>query len=152
MSKSERRRIADSAMAALDGEIAVRRAELAALERARDTLARSNHCDLDSPLCAGVVHSAVCRACGFVARRCLAHGAARSVADVLRRHDHDEHGPGWATSAATDNARGVLPDRAAVSVGGVSPPLTPHGERGPDPTESAEPIETAEHRPPSERG
>lgn len=153
MTKSERRRITTTALAALDGEIGVRRAELAALERARDTLARSGRCDLDSPLCAGLVHVALCRACGFVARRCLAHGAARSAADVLRRHDYDEHGPGWADSAATGDAERVSGGSEALPVGGVSPPLAVDGgERGADPLEPAEPIETAKPGPQSERG
>jgi hypothetical protein len=150
MTKSDRRRITVTALAALDGEIGVRRAELAALERARDTLARGDRCDLDSSLCAGLVHTALCRVCGHVVRRCLAHGAARSATTALRYHDNEEHGPGWSASAETLDTGGVLPDGEAVSLGCLPPPPTPDRERGPDPAQPPEPIEAAEPRPEGE--
>lgn len=152
MANRDRRRTADAALVALDGEIAVRWAELAALQRARDTIARSDRCDIDSPLCAGLLHTALCRACGHVVRRCLAHGAARSATADLRAHEREAHGAGWANAAATEDTGGVFGGGPAVPLGCLSTPPTPDGGGGPAPAESAEPLETAEPRPKGERG
>jgi hypothetical protein len=123
----ERRDVRSAALRALDAEIEVQRRELAIAERARDTLARrdqeaAGRCDAatDRSPCSGAIRSVWCRACGFIARRCEAHGAGRAAAAVLRHHEHQEHGAAWSTSADDE---GRLPAGGeALPVGGLSSP------------------------------
>jgi hypothetical protein len=148
----ERRQIRDAALAALDAEIALRRSELACLERARDTIERGDvRCDgvgARGRACSALVHTALCRVCGFVARRCSAHGG-RGAASALLRHHEQEHGVGWPDSAATDDSSGVLSGGEALPVGFVSPPSSRHGEWLEPAVEPSERSETPESRRPS---
>jgi hypothetical protein len=122
----ERRDVRSAALRALDAEIEVQRRELAIAERARDTLARrdqeaARRCDAatDRSPCSGAIGSVWCRACGFIARRCDAHGSRRAAAAVLRHHEHQEHGAGW--SATADDEGGVPEGSEALPVGGLPP-------------------------------
>lgn len=129
----KRRSVAHTALAAIEDEIAVRRRELAVLERARDTIARgvaeaAGRCGAwtqRSP-CAGTIHSVWCRGCGFTTWRCDAHGSRRAAAAVLRHHEHEAHGAGWATTAEDEG--GVPGGGEAVPLGGVSPPSAARGD------------------------
>jgi hypothetical protein len=128
----ERRDVRSAALRALDAELEVLRRELAIVERARDTLARrdaeaAGRCDAatERSPCSGTISSVWCRACGFIARRCEAHGARRAAATVLRHHEHQEHGAAWATSADDE---GRLPAGGeALPVGGL--PSSPAARR-----------------------
>lgn len=85
------RAVAAVALAELDVEIDVRRAELEVLERCRAVLGRARDvdtCDLatdDSP-CSGPIWARWCRACITVVRRCLAHGGLDAAAGALAAH------------------------------------------------------------------
>lgn len=136
MRDDDRRSIAAAALRSIDVELEVRRAELAALERARDLLERAaldypEQCDEwrpDSP-CAGPIAYRWCRACGQTFRRCDQHGGLRAASHSASLH-RQEHGEGWGRAeSATDERR--LRERAeALSVGVVPPPPAPRGDAG----------------------
>lgn len=94
MSRDLRQRHAAAAIASIDLVIADQRGRLAALERARDDLARivagdaADRCELasDAEPCAGLVHARWCDRCARLVRRCEAHGGARATARALAAH------------------------------------------------------------------
>ena len=106
-----RRSTKNAALRAVRDEIEFRRTELAALERVEDILARGaaldhHRCDRSAPdsPCDGEIAARWCRCCGaFVARRCEAHGGARSAAYALGEHLR-EHGGEYARPRAADDA------------------------------------------------
>lgn len=141
----DRRRVTESALAGLDAEIGLRRAELAILERARDTLARSDGCDCADAACTPTIHTALCRVCGFVARRCSSHGGQRAANAILRYHDHERHGAAWHGAAQTGDAGAMLRGGEALSMGRVPTPSPLDGDgdgapanEPPDPHASSE--------------
>lgn len=112
MTDDRRRYITAEALRSIDVEIEVRRAELAAIERARDVLERSqserpDQCTewrLDSP-CYGLIHARWCRACGETWRRCESHGGIRAATHDASIH-RGTHGDGWGVAeSATDSIR-----------------------------------------------
>ena len=132
----DRKRTAHAALRGIDAEIAVRRAELAALDKARDVIARgaeetAGRCDVgtERSACGGAVHAAWCRACGHVARCCATHGAQRAATARLRHHEHQEHGGEWSRGAETQDTGAVLGGGEAMPVGGVPPSPADHGHR-----------------------
>lgn len=81
------------ALREIDVDIAVRRDELALLERCREVLVRAKNtktCDL-TPTCDGTIWSRWCRACGAVIRRCRAHGGLEAATSAFTAHSI-EHG------------------------------------------------------------
>ena len=70
---------------AIEAEIRIRLVELAALERALETVQRAGApgCDRGADgaagPCGGLTHTAFCRGCGHVERRCDLHGGRKSV-------------------------------------------------------------------------
>jgi hypothetical protein len=121
----DRQATAAQALEALDGAIEIARADLAALERARDTIARraqcgDDRCDAEQPdsPCDGELYDRFCALCGFVVQRCEAHGALPAAATVLRHHRAREH-PGDARASSSKDTSGVSAGSKAVPVGVV---------------------------------
>lgn len=91
---NRRRHTATLAIRALESEIAVRRAELATLERALGQIThgldthpgRCDACKPDHP-CDGIVAGRYCRSCGWTVTRCELHGGIRAAAYELE-HVH----------------------------------------------------------------
>lgn len=94
MTSGKRRNTATLAIRALESEIAVRRAELATLERALGQIehgidshpGRCDACKPDQP-CDGIVAARYCRSCGWTVTRCEQHGGIRAAAYELE-HVH----------------------------------------------------------------
>lgn len=89
----KRRRTANASLAALDAEIKIRRSEIAAIERARDTISRaldevecSNAIHSGGTTCSGHKHTGRCKICGFAVVVCEGHDGARTVAKLLASH------------------------------------------------------------------
>ena len=83
--------VADIALRELDVDIAVRRADLEALERCRAILVRTRDvetCDLHAAgnPCRGPRWARWCRACGTVIRRCHGHGGLEAATVALDAH------------------------------------------------------------------
>jgi hypothetical protein len=124
------------ALDALGVEIAIRRRELAALERAYDTIERgidgADSCDQHATGgCAGERFAALCFGCGFVARRCTIHGASRAATTALRHHQVQQHGDHH-QRATTEDAGRLRVGPEALPVGGLQGAPADRGDGGGD--------------------
>lgn len=135
MSGDSRYGAARTARDALAVEIELRERELAALVRSLDILDRAlsgeDACDRAAAGgCGGELFASWCRGCGYVARRCTIHGAARAATTSLRHHHVEAHGGGYARAAATEDAGGLRAGAEALPMGGLQAPHDPRGAGG----------------------
>jgi hypothetical protein len=129
-------RAAARAVRELDDVITGRRAELAALERARDVLERQlaehpdrcNNHHTDSP-CAGQIFSRWCDECGAVVLRCDQHGGIRGATHAARLHRDEAHPGSDAGDPAADDPGRVPAGGQAVPLGELQAPPAARGRR-----------------------
>lgn len=120
----------------LDVAIKVHRAELAALERARDVLERVAHdhpdrCNAYHPSspCSGLVSARYCYRCGEVIRRCVQHGGLRAATHYLDLH-YSEHGGSDVRDPSAEDAGRVSARGEAMPVGRLSSPSPDRDREG----------------------
>lgn len=147
----DREDVATDARDAIDVELEVRRAELAALERARDVLYRNldeDCCDAhtdDSP-CHGPVYSRWCRSCGEVFRRCEHHGSLLGAKSDHRAHQRAEHSRATGDPEAED-ARRVSRGSPTLPLGRLQASPSARGRAAKESVHEASAMATSDENP-----